>query len=100
MSRFITATSSGGKVSATVTALSGNYTIAWWFNPNWNSGDSTRHYWLEIYTGAFTSPYLAAYHYSDNNCHITDSAGGDVSFADTGVFTAGTWVHMACVNDA
>jgi hypothetical protein len=55
---------------------------------------------LEIYTGAFTSPYLAAYHYSDNNCHITDSAGGDVSFADTGVFTAGTWVHMACVNDA
>jgi hypothetical protein len=100
MSRFITATSSGGKVSATVTALSGNYTIAWWFNPNWNSGDSTRHYWLEIYTGAFTSPYLAAYHYSDNTCNVVDSAGGAVSFADTGIFTAGTWVHMAVVNDA
>lgn len=74
--------------------------------PNWNSGDSADHVFLDVGIQAASGPggkFLRLEKYLDNNCYMGfgDTPDYRVVFADTGVFVSGVWAdHMLTWDDS
>jgi hypothetical protein len=68
--------------------------ISFWLRPNWNSGDGVAHFFI---AGEGSGNFFQALKYSDDNCYFglwQGAAETRVVFADTGIFSAGAWVHI------
>lgn len=76
-------------------------TVAFWLKPAFNSGDSTARYFLR--TVLSSSPNVRDFvflRWSANTINfgwndLTAADFDELSVSDSGVFTSGTWVHMA-----
>lgn len=97
MARQIDTTLTGlSKASPTVSPGSTG-TIAFWFKPDWSSGDSAAHYMFNFLNTAETNRFTML-KYSDNNIYagwVVSPTDYRITIADTGLFTAGTWAHWA-----
>jgi hypothetical protein len=76
-----------------IPVLSANGTIATWLKPSWSSGDGNTH---AIWHLGGTNDTPSWQKFSDNNNYVgfTNNANSRVVFADTGLYTSGTWYHL------
>lgn len=103
MARTIGTTTTGiTKASPTFSPGSAG-TIAFWFKPNWSSGDSATHYLFNFLNAAETARFTML-KFSDNNIYagwVVSPTDYRIVVADTGLFASGTWAHWAIVyNDS
>lgn len=75
-------------------------TVAWWYKPGWNSGDSLTHgMWTWEAAVGGNHPQMQCFHFAgDNNVYVgfqnNVDGSGRINVIDTGFFTSGTWVHQ------
>jgi hypothetical protein len=97
MARQIDTTLTGISKASPVVSPGSIGTIAFWFKPDWSSGDSATHYMFNFLNTAETNRFTML-KYSDNNIYagwVISPTDYRIIVADTGLFTAGTWAHWA-----
>lgn len=96
MSRSITGVDNITSSSISTPGTTG--TIFFWLRPNWNSGDSSDHWGASYYISGTITKRIQFEKFSDNICYFGffDTVGNNrITFADTGLFTSGTWTNIA-----
>lgn len=101
MARTFDATTEDLSSTSTSTAPGSVGTIAFWIKPAWNSGDGTARFFCKVQLS--TTPNnreLAILRWSANTINagwndFTASDFDELSVSDAGIFTSGTWTHLA-----
>jgi regulator of replication initiation timing len=70
--------------------------VAFWFKPNWNAGESTDRMLFEWSTSPREINFFHFEKWNDNNCYIGWYSSGTenrIVIADSAVFSSGVWGH-------
>ena len=73
-------------------ALGNQGSVAFWFNPNWSSGNGVTAVPFACSNNAGTA-FAQIQHFSDNNMYCGPNSSSRLVFSDTGLFSSGVWAN-------